>query len=103
VIDNAIKYSPSKTKIFVDGLRIKNQYHISVRDQGPGISEVDLPNIFDRLYRGDKSRTGQTRGYGLGLALGHQIAQVNRATIVARNYPEGGAQFVIGLNISKEK
>ncbi|HUD06005.1 MAG TPA: HAMP domain-containing sensor histidine kinase [Candidatus Saccharimonadales bacterium] len=103
VIDNAIKYSPHKTKIFIDGLKIKNQYHISVRDQGPGISESDLPYIFDRLYRGDKSRTGQTSGYGLGLALGNQIAQINRATIVARNYPEGGAQFVVSLNVSKDK
>jgi two-component system sensor histidine kinase CiaH len=101
VLDNAIKYSKAGGEVFIDGISVGQQYHLSIRDNGSGITEDDLPHIFERLYRGDKSRGHKTKGYGLGLALGRQIARANDAQITARNYPSGGAQFVISLPTAK--
>jgi signal transduction histidine kinase len=97
IIDNAIKYSPAHTTIYLHAIKDDDKYHLSIRDEGPGISEEDLPFIFDRLYRGDKSRSTKVAGYGLGLSLAQEIARANRASIIVRNYPQGGAQFVVSL------
>jgi signal transduction histidine kinase len=101
VLDNAIKYSPSKSSVFLDGIKDGDQYHFSIRDEGGGIAEEDLPYIFDRLYRGDKSRTNSASGYGLGLSLAREIVTANNGIITARNYPGGGAQFIVSLAIAK--
>lgn len=101
IIDNAIKYSPKKSTIFIQAVKQEDSYHLSVRDEGPGISEDDLPHIFDRLFRGDRSRSSATPGYGLGLSLAKEIATANKASITARNYPSGGAQFVVSFSPSK--
>lgn len=101
VVDNAIKYSPAKTTIYIHAIKDADNYHLSIRDEGPGVSEEDLPFIFDRLYRGDKSRSAKVAGYGLGLSLAKEIAAANKANIIVRNYPQGGAQFVISLVAAK--
>lgn len=101
LLDNALKYSPSGTAIYLDAVSGGGHYHLSVRDEGPGIAEDDLPYIFERLYRGDKARTAATPGYGLGLSLAQEIARANRAMLTARNYPGGGAQFVLTLSPAK--
>ena len=101
IIDNAIKYSPEGSTVWIDGVKAGNQYHLSIRDEGSGIAEVDLPHIFDRLYRSDKSRTSKTHGYGLGLSLAQEIARANKGSITGRNYPSGGAQFVVSLMLIK--
>ena len=98
LLDNALKYGLRKD-VTVEGEKRGTQYRLSVKDQGPGIAAHDLPRIFDRLYRGDKARSGQT-GYGLGLALGNEIAQANGATISARNNREGGACFEVLLPLA---
>jgi len=97
IIDNAIKYSPSRTTIYIHAVKDNDNYHLSIRDEGPGISEEDLPLIFNRLYRGDKSRSAKVAGYGLGLSLAKEIVKANKASIIVRNYPGGGAQFVISF------
>jgi len=97
VLDNAVKYGPEGGKVFVTGKRMSGRYSLSIRDQGPGIAPADLPRIFDRLYRGDKSRSGKAEGYGLGLALAKQIAATNNATITAANTKPRGAVFTIDL------
>jgi len=93
VLDNAIKYGPREGEVKVTGELAADAYILRVHDQGPGIDEADLPQIFDRLYRGDKARTSKAGGYGLGLALAREIAEANNATIEARNDPQGGAIF----------
>lgn len=103
IVDNAIKYGSSHSTVYIDAVKRDNRYHLSIRDEGNGISEEDLPYIFDRLYRGDKSRTSRTPGYGLGLSLAHEIARANQATMTARNYPSGGAQFVVSFVTFKNK
>jgi signal transduction histidine kinase len=102
ILDNAIKFSPRGSSVFVNGVKAGNYYHVSIRDEGGGLAENDIPFIFDRLYRGDKSRTGHTPGYGLGLSLAREIVNANHGSVTARNYPAGGAQFVVSLPFAKQ-
>lgn len=69
LISNAIKYSPTHTKVGVGSRRVDNIIEISVTDQGPGIPESDIERIFERFYRVDPARSRDTGGTGLGLAI----------------------------------
>ena len=69
LISNAIKYSPSHTKVGVGSRRVGNMIEISVTDQGPGIPEDAQSRIFERFYRVDPARSRDTGGTGLGLAI----------------------------------
>jgi len=101
LLDNAVKYGPEKGTIYIAGARSGSQYILTVRDEGVGIAEQDLPHIFDRLYRGDSARTRtQTSGYGLGLALAREIARANYAEITAYNHANGGAVFSLELPLA---
>jgi len=68
---------------------------IRVADTGPGISEQDQPRIFDRLYRGDQSRT--TRGLGLGLSLVRAYVEAQGGTVTVESKPGSGSVFTIRL------
>jgi len=69
LISNAIKYSPSNTRVGVGARRNDDVIEISVTDQGPGIPEESLSRIFERFYRVDPARSRDTGGTGLGLAI----------------------------------
>jgi signal transduction histidine kinase len=97
LLDNAIKYGPSKGPVEIEGKIDQERYVITVRDHGKGIPEEDLPHLFERMYRGDKARSSKVSGHGIGLSLAHQIAQANDATLVAANAPSGGAVFTLSL------
>lgn len=99
IVDNAVKYGPADPKITISGKKRDKRYVITVRDNGPGINKADLPFIFDRFYRGDKSRSKTVEGHGLGLALARTIATANQAQISATNSRQGGAAFSISLII----
>jgi len=95
LIDNAIKYSPSKSTVTIGEKNDK----IFVADQGPGIDEKDLSNIFDRFYRAEKSRTSD--GFGLGLSLAQNLANKLHTRVAVDNIKKGGktcgAMFTIKL------
>jgi signal transduction histidine kinase len=103
LLDNAQKYGPSGGTVALSGRTSGQQYLLSIADQGPGIDPADLPYIFDRLYRGDKARTGKAGGYGLGLSLAREIAAANEASITAANAPGGGAVFTVTLERAAAK
>lgn len=69
LIDNALKYSPSKTLITIEEKITDNNYMVSIKDQGIGISKDDQKKIFERFYRVEKSRNSETAGSGLGLSI----------------------------------
>jgi signal transduction histidine kinase len=92
LLDNAVKYSPDKTTVVVG----RDETSLFVRDNGSGVAATDLPHIFERFYRAEKSRT--TDGYGLGLALAQDLAAKMNMKITARNNDDGGATF--GLDVS---
>lgn len=85
LVDNAIKYSPagSEIEITVDGGSVR------VRDHGAGISEQDLPHVFERFYRSIHARTAP--GSGLGLAIVADAVSRHKGTVFAANAPDGGA------------
>ncbi|MGK7894288.1 MAG: ATP-binding protein [Xenococcus sp. (in: cyanobacteria)] len=114
LLDNAIKHSPEQGKIMVE-IRPKSVTKnsefsaivIDIIDSGTGFNDCDLPYIFERLYRGDKSRTRQytfnpPEGSGLGLAIVKQIIQAHQGFIEAKNHPRsGGAWLQITLPLEK--
>jgi signal transduction histidine kinase len=89
LLENAIKYSPASSKIKVAA----DDNSISISDEGCGISATDLPHIFERFYRSEKSRTSE--GYGLGLSLAKSLAEKMDMKIIAENNPDKGAIFKI--------
>lgn len=97
LLDNAVKYGSKDGKVEVNGTMQDEAYVIAVRDHGPGISEEDLPHIFERMYRGDKARSSKVSGHGIGLSLARKIAEANEATLEAANAPDGGAVFTLTL------
>jgi two-component system sensor histidine kinase MtrB len=69
---------------------------VAVTDSGPGIPAEHLPNIFDRFYKADPSRSS-SRGSGLGLAIARENARLLGGDVTAANVPRGGARFVLVL------
>ena len=97
IIGNAIEHTPKNGIIKVD-LSFKNGiYQISVIDSGPGIPLENLSHIFERFYRGDKSRNRKTKSTGLGLAIAKEVVELHDGSIEAKNSAEGGAIFTITL------
>jgi two-component system, OmpR family, sensor histidine kinase CiaH len=102
LLDNAIKYSPEETKITISSKKTDHKVKISITDQGIGIKEQDIPHIFERFYRGDKSRTkSETPGYGLGLAIAKKIVESHKGTISIKS-SENGTTFTISLPLKDQ-
>jgi two-component system OmpR family sensor kinase/two-component system sensor histidine kinase BaeS len=97
LVGNAVRYIPEGGRVQLTADKIANGVQITVNDNGKGIPAEDLPYIFDRFWRKDKSRSRATGGTGLGLAIAKQLIEAQGGTIAARNLPEGGLQVVIGL------
>lgn len=96
LMDNALKYSSSQTKIIVELDYRADDLIIRVQDEGPGIPEAELAHVFEKYYRG-QSQLSRTSGMGMGLAGAQAIAEVHGGVIAAANRPEGGAQFTVTL------
>ncbi len=92
LIDNAIKFTGTggvTVRVYED----ETQAIVEVADTGPGIDPVEIPHIFDRFYRTDKSRTRAVPGTGLGLAIVRSIARVHNGTVEA-DAGEGGGTIL---------
>src|SRR5262249_18734377 len=94
LLDNAVKHTPSGGKIALEAVGEGKDALFRVSDTGPGIKSEDLPHIFDRLYRGDRSRSEP--GLGLGLALARAIVEAHGGSITI-NTGAGGAVFIVRL------
>jgi signal transduction histidine kinase len=70
---------------------------IEIQDEGPGVTEDDLPRLFDHFYRTDKSRSRQSGGSGFGLSLARQFMEVHGGTIAASNRSSGGLSVRMGF------
>jgi signal transduction histidine kinase len=100
LLDNAIKYSPEKTTITVNASVSDHHVRVSVTDQGLGIAADDLPHIFDRFYRADKSRTqSDIQGYGLGLSIAKEVVEKHRGQITVSSVVESGTTFTVQLPV----
>jgi signal transduction histidine kinase len=95
LLDNAIKYTPAGGEVELGAKRQGNEIVIQVRDTGIGIAPEDMTRVWDRFYRGDKSRT--QRGLGLGLSLVRAVVQAHKGKIEVFKEPGRGSRFVICL------
>ena len=95
LLDNAVKYTPAEGRVDVGALRKQHEIVIKVSDTGMGISPEELPKVWDRLYRGDKSRS--ERGLGLGLSLVKAIVVAHKGHVDVSSVPGGGSSFYVYL------
>lgn len=99
---NAIQYTPQGGDVYLSLAMVGEQARIIIRDTGPGIPAEDLPHIFDRFYRAEKSRTrSSTSGFGLGLSITHWIVEHHGGQIKVESKEGKGTTFVIWLGILK--
>ena len=101
LLENAVKYSlPNSRPVILSASRDDGRLLISVTDDGPGIPEEDVPNLFEPFFRVDRSRSKKTGGYGLGLSIARRIVEAHGGTLTVRNERPRGASFVITLRVS---
>ncbi len=98
LLDNAIKYSPAKSTISLRGHSKGKFAYLSVKDQGIGIPAKDLPHIFKRFYRSDRSRSKENyEGYGLGLSIADKLMRQSRGEILVTSQLNKGSTFTLKL------
>ncbi|MFH1452607.1 MAG: ATP-binding protein [Armatimonadota bacterium] len=97
LLTNALKYTPEGGIINIETEKIQKNnikyFKVSVKDTGQGIPPEDLPHVFERFYRTDKSRNRETGGTGLGLAIVFKITQLHAGTAEAESTPGKGSTF----------
>jgi signal transduction histidine kinase len=101
LLDNAIKYSPNESTVYLGGHQKDGYGYLSVKDEGPGIAAEDLPYIFDRFYRADQARTKQAAdGYGIGLSIAWKIIEQHHGRITVNSLLGKGSTFIIELPLA---
>ena len=98
LLENAVKFSLADSRA-VKILVSQEEERVSIRvtDDGPGIPEDDLANLFEPFYRVDRSRSKKTGGYGLGLSICKRILEAHGGSIAVENNPGRGATFILTL------
>lgn len=97
LLDNALKFTPPHGSIEFTSRNLSHSVQIIVRDTGCGIAKADLPHIFERFYRGDKSRSRAEGGTGLGLSIAEWIVRAHKGTIHVTSEESVGTEFQIGF------
>ena len=100
LLDNAIKYTPGGGRVSVSAEVDGGRAVVSVEDTGVGVPAADLPKIFDRLYRTDKSRSRLTGGFGLGLSIAKRVVERHDGEISARSELGKGSVFQVRLPLA---
>ncbi len=101
LVGNALRHTPGGGSVHVQAATIEKNITVEIIDSGGGIDDEDLPYIFDRFYRGEKSRNRATGGAGLGLAISKGIVEAHRGQISAENTGQG-ARFYFTLPVSHQ-
>jgi len=96
LLDNALKYSKPGGRVSVSAVHRDGRVRVTVRDEGEGIPPADIPRIFERLYRGDKSRA-HSRGLGLGLSLVQAVLTAHGGDITVESAVGKGSSFTFSL------
>lgn len=97
LIDNAIKYTNEDGKIIIKIVKFDKEISISISDNGIGIPKEDLPRIFERFYRVDKTRSRDMGGSGLGLSIVKHILELHNSTIKVESEEGKGTRFEFNL------
>lgn len=101
LVDNAAKYAGQEKPVSLSTSISGGELAIEVKDRGPGIPEEDLPRIFERFYRVDKTRSRKLGGSGLGLPIAKTIVEAHEGRLEADSKPGGGTTMSIKLPIEK--
>ncbi|HEX2952822.1 MAG TPA: ATP-binding protein [Bacillota bacterium] len=99
LIANGLKFTPTDGKVEISIEGNGSEAVLYVRDNGIGIDAEDLPYIFERFYRADKSRNRSTGGSGIGLTITKAIVEAHGGRIMVESQPGRGTQFVVALPI----
>ena len=78
-----------------------DEVQITISDQGPGVDPADLPHLFERFWRGDRSRSRGGGGTGLGLSIVKQLVELHGGEVEAQLPTEGGLRVIVTLPVSK--
>lgn len=97
LISNALKYTPQGGSLEIQVKGYDTETGISVRDTGMGIPPEDLPHIFERFYRADKSRNRITGGSGIGLAIVKAIVDAHKGSITVNSNLNKGTEFIVTI------
>ena len=99
ILDNAIKYSPPYSKIYITITETPSHVTVILRDFGKGIAEESLPHVFEKFYRSKSSST--TPGTGLGLTIAHKVVTLHKGTIKVSSVVKEGTTFTVTLPKNK--
>jgi signal transduction histidine kinase len=102
LLANAKQYTPTGGRIQLRLQRLDGLARLEVQDTGIGISEEDLPHIFDRFYRADDARAIHSDGDGLGLAIVKYVVEAHDGSIKVTSQTGGGTTFVVDLPLAAE-
>jgi signal transduction histidine kinase len=98
IFENAAKYSlPNSRPVEVFAEASDDRVTVRISDDGPGIPDADISNLFEPFFRVDRSRSKKTGGYGLGLSICKRIMEAHGGNIIAQNNAGGGASFILTL------
>jgi two-component system, OmpR family, sensor kinase len=103
LVGNSINYTPKDGEVVVGLGKVSDRAQLTVTDTGPGIAQEDLPHIFERFYRGEKSRTRQKdgKGFGLGLSIAYWIVRNHGGRIEVNSVMGKGSTFCVWLPLAE--
>ena len=99
---NAIQHTPQGGSVTLGLERREGFVCLTVSDTGEGIAEEDLPHIFDRFYRADRSRSRHSGGAGLGLSIVRWVAEAHKGSVTVASIPGRGSTFAIWLPLEAD-
>jgi len=102
LLENAVAHTAKKGVITMTAEQRDNWVEVSIADTGEGIPAEDLPNIFERFYRVDKSRTRATGGSGMGLTIAKRLVEAHGGKIEARSEPGKGSRFSFTVPVAEQ-
>ncbi|MEV0259168.1 HAMP domain-containing sensor histidine kinase [Streptomyces sp. NPDC050732] len=97
LVSNAVRHTPEGGNVRISCRTTSDAVLIEVADTGTGIAPADLPHVFDRFWRADKSRTRATGGSGLGLSIVRKLVEAHDGTVSAESVPGKGSLFTVRL------
>jgi len=102
ILDNSVRYIKSPGQLWIEAKQIDNELQLRFHDSGPGVPDIALTRLFDRLYRSDPSRNRQTGGSGIGLAICKNIITAHKGQIFANHSSKGGLCINIQIPFTKQ-
>ena len=99
LLDNAVKYSPGCSTVWVDLEQDAASTAVRVRDQGVGVRPEEREDIFRKFFRGTAAKASEVRGAGIGLAMARQIVAAHGGRLVVESKPGEGSVFIVELPV----